>query len=316
MDPSARMLRLLSLLQARPRWTGPELADRLEVTDRTLRRDINRLRDLGYPVEAYTGPAGGYMLTPGGALPPLLLDDDEAVVVALGLRTAAGGSLPGFEDAAVAALAKIEQVLPVRLQERIGDIHGSTVALRSQAEPVAALDPELLVKLARGCRTPERMRFGYTDSKGRVTERHVEPYQLVHAARRWYLVARDRDREAWRTFRVDRITNPKLTGMRFTHQSPPDAAAQVSEGLGVAVWKWRARVLLKVKLAEAKHLVSPTIGVVEATRGGTLLRIGADELEWIARYLAGLSCRFRILEPPELKDAVRALIARLEDDAR
>jgi predicted DNA-binding transcriptional regulator YafY len=308
------MLRLLSLLQARPRWTGPELARRLEVTDRTLRRDINRLRDLGYPVEAYSGPAGGYMLAPGGAIPPLLLDDDEAVVVALGLRTAASGGLPGFEDAAIAALAKIEQVLPVRLRERINDVHGATVALRPSGEPTEALDPKLLVTIARGCRVPERMRFGYVDFKGNVTERHVEPYQLVHAARRWYLVARDRDRDAWRTFRVDRISNPTLTGMRFTHMSPPDAAAQVSEGLSVAVYTWQARVLLRVKPAEAKLLVSPTLGVIEPARGGTLLRIGADELDWIARYLAGLPCRFRILEPVELKAALRTVIAHLNQD--
>jgi len=309
------MLRLLSLLQARPSWTGPQLARRLEVTDRTLRRDINRLRDLGYPVEAYSGPAGGYMLAPGGAIPPLLFDDDEAVVVALGLRTAANGGLPGFEDAAIAALAKIEQVLPVRLRERINDLHGSTVALRPSGEPTEALDPELLVTIARGCRVPERMRFGYVDSRGNVTKRHVEPHQLVYAARRWYLVARDRDRDAWRTFRVDRISNPTLTGMRFTHVSPPDAAAQVSEGLSVAAYMWQARVLLKVKPAEAKRFVSPTLGVVEPARGGTLLRIGADELDWIARYLAGLPCRFRILEPVELKAALRTVIAGLNEDA-
>ena len=308
------MLKLLSLLQARPSWTGPELANRLEVTDRTLRRDIARLRDLGYPVEAYTGPAGGYMLAPGGALPPLLLDDDEAVVVALGLRRAASGGLPGFEDSAIAALAKIEQVLPVRLRERISDLRGSTVALRPSGAPGEALDPELLVTIARGCRVPERMRFGYVDFKGNATDRHVEPYQLVYAARRWYLVARDRDREAWRTFRVDRISKPVLTGMRFTHQSPPDAAAQVSEGLAVSVYKWQARVLLRVKPAEAAQIISPTLGVIEPTRGGTLLRIGADELDWIARYLAGLPCRFRILEPDELKDALRQLLARLSAD--
>jgi predicted DNA-binding transcriptional regulator YafY len=315
MDPSARMLRLLSLLQARPSWTGPQLAERLEVTDRTLRRDIARLRDLGYPVEAYTGPAGGYMLVPGGALPPLLLDDDEAVVVALGLRGAASGGLPGFEDAAIAALAKIEQVLPVRLRERINDIHGSTVSLRNSPDPIETLDPELLVTIAHGCRVPERMRFGYIDFKGNETERHVEPYQLVHAARRWYLVARDRDRDAWRTFRVDRISRPVLTGLRFTHQSPPDAAAQVSEGLTVAVYKWQARILLRVKPDQAARLVSPTLGVIEPTRGGTLLRIGADELDWIARYLAGLPCRFRILEPDELKTALRNLVDRLGDQS-
>lgn len=305
------MLRLLSLLQARPSWTGPELAARLEVTDRTLRRDIARLRDLGYPVEAYSGPAGGYMMTPGGALPPLLLDDDEAVVVALGLRAAAGGGLPGFEDTAIAALAKIEQVLPVRLRERTNAVDDSTVRLGRNRIPGTPVDPGVLVTLAQGCRTPERARFGYVDSSGNESERHVEPYQLVHAGRRWYLVARDRDRDAWRTFRVDRITEPVLTGMRFTHQSPPDAAAQVSEGLAVSVYRWQTRILLKAKPEEAAQLVSPTIGVLEPARGGTVLRMGADDLEWIARYLVGLPCGFRVLDPDDLKVAIRSLLDRL-----
>jgi predicted DNA-binding transcriptional regulator YafY len=311
MDPSARMLRLLSLLQARPNWTGPELAARLEVTDRTLRRDVSRLRGLGYPVEAYSGPAGGYVLTPGGALPPLLLDDDEAVVVALSLRAAAAGGLPGFEDSAVAALAKIEQVLPTRLRERIRAVAGATVRLRRSPSQPHPMDPEILVALAQGCRGPERIRFRYVDSAGKQSERHVEPYQLVHAGSRWYLVARDRDRDDWRTFRVDRVTRPVLTGMRFTHDSPPDAAAQVSEGLAVAVYRWQARVLLRVKPEEAAELVSPTTGVLEPVRGGTMLRMGADDLGWIARYLIGLPCRFRILEPEELQGVVRSELERI-----
>lgn len=310
-DTSARMLRLLSLLQARPNWTGPELAERLEVTDRTLRRDITRLRDLGYPVEAYSGPAGGYRLTAGGALPPLLLDDEEAVVVAMGLRTAAAGSLPGFEDAAVAALAKIEQVLPLRLRERIGDLDSTIVSLGRMPDRPNQIDADSLVMMARACRLPERLRFGYVDSEGRSTERHVEPFQLVHAARRWYLVAFDRDREDWRTFRVDRVSQIQLTGMRFSHRDPPDAARLVSEGLAVSVYKWQARVLLKVKPEAARRLISPSTGVLEPARGGTLLRIGADDLEWIARLLAGLPCSFKVLDPPELREAVKELASEL-----
>jgi predicted DNA-binding transcriptional regulator YafY len=310
------MLRLLSLLQARPNWTGPELSDRLGVTDRTLRRDVARLRDLGYPVEAFAGPAGGYSLAPGGALPPLLLDDDEAIVVALGLRAAAIGALPGFEDAAVAALAKIEQVLPVRLRERITDLDGSIVRLGRSGLAPAPLDAELLVTIAQACRASERLRFGYVDSAGRSSERHVEPYQLVHASRRWYLVANDRDRDAWRTFRVDRIGDLTPTRMRFTRVDPPDAAALVAEGLAVSVYRWQARVLLEVKPDEAAELVSPTTGVLEPARGGTLLRVGAEDLEWIARYLAGLPCRFTVLEPDELKDAVEELAGRLVAQAR
>ena len=305
------MLKLLSLLQARPNWTGPELSSRLGVTDRTLRRDVTRLRDLGYPVEALSGPAGGYQLAPGGALPPLLFDDGEAVTVALALRGAAAGSLPGFEDAAVAALAKIEQVLPRRLAEQIGSLQGSIVGLPHRGDPGVAVEPEKLVSLAQACRGRERLRFAYVDGDGKPSERHVEPYQLVHTSRRWYLVARDRDRGAWRTFRVDRISHPSSTGLRFVLDDPPDAAGLVAEGVAISVYKIKARVLLKIPFDQARRLVSPTIAVIERQRGGTLLRIGADDPGWIAGYLAGLDCAFRIIDPPELKQAVADLGASL-----
>jgi len=305
------MLKLLSLLQARPNWTGPELSDRLGVTDRTLRRDITRLRDLGYPVEALSGPAGGYQLAPGGALPPLLFDDGEAVTVALALRGAAAGNLPGFEDAAVAALAKIEQVLPKRLAEQIGSLQASIVGLANRGDAAAAVEPESLVNLAQACRRQERLRFGYVDGEGNTTERHVEPYQLVHTARRWYLVARDRARGAWRTFRVDRINQPTSTGLRFVLNDPPDAAALVAEGMAVSVYKVKARILLKIPFEQARRMVSPTVGVIERQRGGTLLRIGADDPRWIASYLTGLDCAFRILDPPELKQALADLGASM-----
>lgn len=315
MDPSARMLRLLSLLQARQNWTGDELAGRLGVTTRTLRRDVTRLRDLGYPVEALSGPAGGYQLAPGGAIPPLLLDDDEAVAVALGLRGAASGALPGFEDAALAALAKIERVLPVKLADQISTLHSTTVGLRRRNLPGSPVDPEVLVCVAQACRNLERLRFRYVDSKGNSTERHVEPFQLVHTARVWYLVAMDRDREAWRTFRVDRMADPVRTGMRFTHVNPPDAAAYVSEALAVQVYRHQARVLLKVPYEHAIERISPTAGVLEKRRNGTLLRIGADDLEWLAGFLAGLDCKFQVLEPDELKIALAALGRRLLESA-
>jgi predicted DNA-binding transcriptional regulator YafY len=313
MDPSARMLRLLSLLQARSNWTGDELAQRLEVTSRTLRRDVTSLRDLGYPVEALSGPAGGYQLAPGGALPPLLFDDDEAMAVALGLRAAAGGTVPGFEDAAVAALAKIEQVLPVRLADQINSVQSATVALRSRSNRESSpVEPGVLVTVAQACRGPERLRFDYVDREGNVTERHVEPYRLVHTSRRWYLVARDRDRDAWRTFRVDRMSNPQRTGMWFTHTDPPDAAALVAEGISVQVYRYHARILLHVPHEQAVEMIGPVVGVLERKgRNRTVLRTGADEIGWIAGYLAGLDCRFEVLEPDELKAAVRALGERL-----
>lgn len=309
------MLRLLSLLQARQNWTGDELAKRLGVTARTLRRDVTRLRDLGYPVGALSGPAGGYQLAPGGAIPPLLLDDDEAVAVALGLRGAASGALPGFEDAALAALAKIERVLPVKLADQISTLHSTTVGLGRRSFPGSPVDPEVLVYVAQACRNLERLRFRYVDSKGNSTERHVEPFQLVHSARVWYLVANDRDREAWRTFRVDRIAEPFRTGMRFTHVDPPDAAAFVSEGVAVSVYTHQARILLKIPYDQALERISPRAGILEKRRNGTLLRIGADDLDWLAGYLAGLDCKFEILEPDQLKQALKKLAQRLLQSA-
>lgn len=315
MSTSSRLLRLLSLLQARPTWPGPELAERLGVTTRTLRRDMARLREQGYPVEAETGPHGGYRLVAGGALPPLLLDDDEAVAVSLALRAAASGALPGFEDSAVAALAKIEQVLPAKLRRRVESIGSVTVRLGGSAPVTPPMDIPSLVTVAQACRGPERLRFNYTDGGGAETERHVEPHQLVHAGRRWYLVAWDRDRDAWRSFRVDRMNEPVPTGMRFEPREHPDAAGFVAEGLAVGAYSCHARVLLQVPLNRAKAMVFPTVGVLEAAGDETILRIGADDFGWIARYLASLDCNFRVLEPPELTDTLRALAGRLTGDA-
>jgi predicted DNA-binding transcriptional regulator YafY len=199
----------------------------------------------------------------------------------------------------------------VRLAEQIDSVQAATVGLRSRGSEVPPVEPKVLVIVAQACRGPERLRFDYVDREGNVTERHVEPYQLVHTARRWYLVARDRDREAWRTFRVDRIANPRRTGMWFTHADPPDAAALVAEGISVQVYPYQARVLLHLPYEEALERVSPSVGILERSRRRTLLRTGADDLNWIAGYLAQLGCRFEILEPDELKDVVRELAARL-----
>lgn len=314
METTGRLLRLLSLLQARAAWSGQDLAGRLEVTDRTLRRDISRLRDLGYPVEATPGRYGGYRLVPGGAIPPLLLDDDEAVAVAWGLRAAASGALPGFEDQALMALAKIEQVLPARLRERIRTLADATVRVGSSFTGDSRLEVATLVTIASASRTPERLRFRYRDGSGRESERHVEPYQLVHAGRRWYLFAWDRDREDWRSFRIDRVSEAKATGMRFERAPSPDPAAFVAEGMAVGVYCLQARVVLHLPYEEARRVVSPTVGVLEPDGDRTLMRIGAEGPGWIARYLAGLPCRITVLEPEELRKGVADLAARLQED--
>jgi predicted DNA-binding transcriptional regulator YafY len=311
---AARLLALLSLLQSRPHWAAPELAGRLDVTERTVRRDVTRLRALGYPVDAEVGRAGGYRLGAGAALPPLLLTDDEAVAVAVGLRAAASGGMTGHEDAAVAALAKLEQVLPTRLRERVRALNAAMVLVHPGGGPL--VDPDVLLTLAQGCRRPERARFDYRDRAGTPTSRRVEPFRLVAAGRRWYLVARDLDRDAWRTFRLDRMSDPALTGHRFVRRDEPDAARMVADGLAIAAYPWQADVLLAATPREAAAEIPATIGSLEPAEGGTLLRIGANDLDWIARYLAGLPFGAEVRHPPELRATLRALGRRLQQSHR
>ena len=309
LDTSARLLRLASLLQARPWWPGPDLADRLEITTRTLRRDIDRLRQLGYPIEATPGPAGGYRLGPGADLPPLLLDDDEAVAIAVCLRSGAAGSVEGLEEAAVAALAKVEQTLPARLRPRVNALAAVTVNLRG---PDPAIESGALVAIAQACRSQERLRFRYTDRDGTPTERRTEPYRLVRAGPRWYLVARDLDRDDWRTFRVDRITEPEPTGHRFQFEDPPDVTELVSRATSVAPYRHQAAVVLDAPLHAVRDRVPATVAVLEDRGDGTtLMTTGSDDLDAIALHLAHLRMEFTVLEPPELLDHVRAIADRL-----
>ena len=261
---------------------------------------------------AAPGRFGGYQLGPGGALPPLLLSDDEAVAVAIGLRAAANGGVSGIEDAALAALAKLEQVLPVPLRERLQALHAATVPLVGGSGP--SVDPDALVLVAQGCRRLERLRFQYLDGSGQRSERSVEPFRLVPVRRRWYLVARDRDRDDWRTFRVDRIQEPVLTGHRFVRTEEPDAAAMVAEGLAVGAYSLQAAVVLLVPHHEAAAEIPRTVGSLEPHDDGTLLRIGGSDLRWLATYLAALPFGFRVLDPPELRDELRALGRRLVRD--
>lgn len=309
-SPAARLLALLSLLQARPHWNAPELAERLGITERTVRRDVTRLRDLGYPVEAAPGRDGGYQLGRGGGLPPLLLTDDEAVAVALGLRAAATGGVTGYDEAAVAAMAKLEQVLPVHLRERVLALSSAIVLVRTAGGP--PVDPECLLLLAQGCRRNERVRFAYTDGDGNRTERRVEPYGVVNVDRRWYLVGWDLDRVDWRTFRLDRMSELELTGHRFTPQEQPDTAAMVIAGLTSTPYEWQAQVLVRATPEEVAADVPTSVGTLEPVEGGTLVRMGANDLDWIARYLAGIEHDFEVLGPPELKAELRALGRRLQ----
>ncbi|MEU2429669.1 YafY family protein [Streptomyces sp. NPDC007861] len=313
LDTSARLLRLLSLLQAHREWSGAELAERLGVTPRTVRRDVDRLRELGYPVHASPGTGGGYQLGAGAELPPLLLDDEEAVAVAAGLRTAAGNGIEGIGESSVRALAKLEQVLPNRLRRRVGALNAFTVPMLRDA-PRSLVDPAVLTELANACRDSERLRFAYEDHNGSATRRTVEPHRLVCTERRWYLVAWDLDRADWRTFRVDRITPKPPHGPRFAPRTPPaeDLAAYVSKGVSRAVYAVEAVIRLHVPAERAAEAVSPTAGVLEPEGPDScLLRTGARNLDVMAIHVMLLGVDFEVVEPAELAGHIRTLRDRL-----
>ncbi|MBM9622430.1 helix-turn-helix transcriptional regulator [Streptomyces zhihengii] len=313
LETSARLLRLLSLLQAHREWSGADLADRLGVTPRTVRRDVDRLRDLGYPVDASPGTGGGYRLGAGAELPPLLLDDDEAVAVAVGLRTAAGQGIEGIGESSVRALAKLEQVLPNRLRRRVGALNAFTVPmLRGRQGPV--VDPALLTELAHACRDGELLRFEYLDHNGTATRRTAEPHRLVCTEHRWYLVAWDVDRADWRTFRTDRITPKPPHGPRFAPRTPPadDLAAYVSRGVSNQVYAARAVLRLQISAERAAEVIGPSVGVLEAVdETSCVLRTGAPNLEVLVVHVMLLGVDFEIVEPAELTDLVAAARDRL-----
>ncbi|MFE6285057.1 helix-turn-helix transcriptional regulator [Streptomyces sp. NPDC057877] len=313
LETSARLLRLLSLLQAHREWSGAELAERLGVTARTVRRDVDRLRELGYPVNASPGTGGGYQLGVGAELPPLLLDDDEAVAVAVGLRTAAGQGVEGIGETSVRALAKLEHVLPHRLRRRVGALNAFTVPMLREPQPTA-VDPGVLTELAGLCRDAERLRFEYEGHDGTPSRRTVEPLRLVCSERRWYLVAWDLDRDDWRTFRVDRITPKPPHGPRFTPRTPPaeDLAAYVSEGVSTRAYAEQAVVRLLVPLAEAAAHISPTAGMLEPDgEHACVLRTGAASLDVMVIHVALMGFEFEVLEPPALTEAIRTARDRL-----
>lgn len=277
------MLTLLSLLQARSFWPGTELAGRLGVTSRTLRRDIDRLRELGYRVESSRGPAGGYGLEAGSGLPPLVLTEDEAVAVAIGLHTAGASGLLGGEDLGVGALAKLEQVLPSHLRRRVAAMHSHMKSSGwSPSETGAGVDPGMLGRLALVCRDSERLRFGYRSKGDESTERHVDPHSLVNLDRRWYLVAWDLQRSDWRTFRVDRISDLRTTAVRVPPRELPaeDAAAFVRVSISSVPTRYTADVVLAMQIDEMRAAFGPwSRGATANGRSETRWPIGGDSLQ-------------------------------------
>lgn len=312
LETSARLLELLALLQARREWPGPELADRLEVGVRTVRRDVERLRRLGYPVEATRGVAGGYRLARGASLPPLLLDDEEATAIAVGLRAAAGTSVAGIEEPALRALVKLEQVLPARLRRRVSALGEATVATPGPTGPT--VDPEVLTVIAGSCRDGIGLRFDYRTRAGAGGRRHLEPHSLANLGRRWYLVGWDRDRDDWRTFRVDRIGRPAPTAERCEGRELPatDAAEFVAASISSAPYRYEARVTV--------HAPAERIGGTASGRWGTVApiddrsceyRSGDDDLGWLALRIVMLGADFEVHEPPELIEHLRTIGRRL-----
>ncbi len=311
LQTSARLLRLLSLFQAQRYWSGADLSQRLEVTGRTLRRDVDRLRSLGYPVHSTSGTAGGYQLGAGATIPPLLLDDEEAVAVALGLRTSASGSVSGIEEASVRALLKLEQVLPPRLRHRVAALHSYIVPLGTRGPTV---DAQLLSVIAAACRDHEGIRFSYHNRSGAPSIRVVEPHRLVHTGYRWYLAAWDIGRKDWRTFRIDRIEGKLKTSTRFRPRTPPegDFATFVSKSLAQAPYPYRARVTLRAPLATIAQRIPPSVGVLEAVdEYSCVLDTGSHSLEGITIHLSLLGVDFQVHEPPELIDYIGRLADRL-----
>ncbi|GAB6985311.1 helix-turn-helix transcriptional regulator [Nocardioides pyridinolyticus] len=310
MNTSARMLRLLSLLQTHRYWPGGELSDRLEVSPRTLRRDIDRLRELGYTVDAVRGVAGGYQLRAGTELPPLLLEDDEAVAIAVALRTATTSG----EDTALQALTKVIALMPPRLRRRMD-------ALRSQTDGVPwaggpAVDPSVLTALAQACRDDEPVAFDYTARDGAPTQRRVEPHRLVAMGRRWYLVAYDRDRQDWRSFRVDRISAVRQSGQRFrAHVLPaPDAPSFVEAGIRRMAHRYEVRFRLALPAAA----VEADIGrwaTVTPDGDGCRVVMPTDSLDWPLMVLARTEAEFTVDGPPELLAALAGAATRFAQAA-
>ncbi|MBF6336459.1 YafY family transcriptional regulator [Nocardia abscessus] len=311
LETSARLLRLLSLLQLRGDWTGPALAERLGVSTRTVRTDVERLRALGYPVHATPGVAGGYRLGAGSALPPLLLDDDEAVAVAVGLVTAANGAVTGIEEMAVRALTKLQQVLPSRLRHRVETLTTATVHVPWSGRPT--VDAAVLTAVAGAIRASERLRFDYETHSGTMSRRDVEPHRMVHWRGHWYLLAWDGGRGDWRTFRVDRIAPKNPNGPRFTPRavSEEEIAERVQRGVGAATWRYRARVRMAAPAEVIRARMPAAVDIEPDGPEHCVAHVGSDSPHMLTLYLGLADVEFEVLDSPVLAEHLLATAARL-----
>ncbi|WP_018157962.1 helix-turn-helix transcriptional regulator [Demetria terragena] len=311
-DTTARVLQLLGLLQSRPVWTGPELADRLGVTTRSIRRDVDRLRELGYPVLATHGTHGGYQLGAGKALPPLLLDSEEAVAVAVCLRLAAGGTVAGVGEAALRTMTKLDQVLPATLRAQVAAVQEATVTL--DFRPIE-VDPDILLVLARAVRDSVQARFAYTARDGVSTDRRIEPYRLVATGRRWYLMAYDLDRDDWRTFRLDRMSDARASTFTFRPRESPDPEEYIRQSMG-ASWPISASVLIHAPLEEVRTQVGSYVEAEEVEASVTRVLARSHHLQDIAWWLLRLPFDLEVERPTELRAAFATLGERAAHAAR
>ncbi|TDV48053.1 putative DNA-binding transcriptional regulator YafY [Actinophytocola oryzae] len=312
-NTSSRTLRLLSLLQTHRYWPGTELAERLGVSVRTLRRDVDRLRELGYPVEANRGVDGGYQLAAGAALPPLLIDDEEAVALTIGLQNAAQSAVAGLAESSVRALAKVTQVMPARLRRRAEALRAMTVPVEwGGGGDRSRVDADVLTTVALACRDTERLRFAYTAADRNRTDRHVEPHRLVSVGRRWYLVAYDLVRHDWRSFRIDRLTAPHPTGARFRSRDLPaaDAAEFVRTQVVNAPRPYEVEAVVDAPATVVRERVGQwsTVEAIDETH--SRVRMTVDTLSWPILALGVTGAEFRVVGPPELVDDLREWGAR------
>jgi predicted DNA-binding transcriptional regulator YafY len=309
---SSRLLRLLGMLRSAQSWHGAVLAERLGVTERTVRRDVDHLRGLGYRISATPGPEGGYSLEAATSLPPLLFEEDEALAVSLALRTLAASGVQGIEESALSALVKLEHLMPPRHNRKARTFFAS---IQKLAQTGPKVDPTVLAALAGACADREELQFHYTDGKAQVSQRTVEPLGLVNAISRWYLVAWDRDRNDWRTFRVDRVVPPVLSGSRFEARVGPergDLAAYVSRSVSTAAYPVRAKVILHAPMQALAQNICPLVGQLEPLDSKRCIaHTGAHDLHTIAAWLCTLEVGFDIEEPPELLEYLRRMNARV-----
>lgn len=311
MSSTARLLQLLSLLQLRREWTGADLAERMGVTDRTVRRDIDKLRELGYPIQASAGMAGGYRLGAGAQLPPLLLDNDEALAVALGLAAVAASPVAGVAESSVRALTKLEQVLPARLRSRFGSLKAAVTRIGG---PSDAVDPQHLTEISAAIASRRQLSFEYERADGQRIRRVVEPYHLVDSGQRWYLVAWDTRRSDWRTFRVDRIRTHPSERARFTRRELParDVAAYVQEAISRSPYRYDVSVRLHGPVSDFTSRVGISAGQLSADGDQhSLLRAGWDNADEFLGWLFSLDADFELLGPPEFVDRCHQLLDRL-----